>query len=229
MTSLADACRDGGVRYSAIEDILLQIEGDEHNPYGGINDQDKYGESAMRWICSHGRSDLLKLLPEYKANVKCLNDLGQTPLHAACWNTHVECCKILLSSEAEINLKDRDGCTSLHKVRFCDYILIFKSFLTHTQAAWKGNKDIVTLLIQAGAMIDEEDANGATPLHYASVQGHEAIVSLLLSRGAKVQHCDKKAISAIQRATTSGRLEVVKILLNKNADLEATDPHGECR
>lgn len=116
MSTLSDVCRDATVSISVVEDILDKIETDEFNPHGAIDDVDKFGETAIRWASSNGRNDIISLLIERKANINCFNDLQQTPLHAACWNNNLDCCSTLLKEGAEIEIKDRDGCTALHKV-----------------------------------------------------------------------------------------------------------------
>jgi hypothetical protein len=50
-----------------------------------------------------------------------------------------------------------------------------------------GNTQLVELLIQAGANIDEQNIFGKTALHYAASKGHEAIVRILLLYQANTQ------------------------------------------
>lgn len=49
-----------------------------------------------------------------------------------------------------------------------------------------GHEELVHLLLEFGALIDDASENGVTPLCYAAAAGHMHIVSLLCKRGAKV-------------------------------------------
>lgn len=51
-------------------------------------------------------------------------------------------------------------------------------------AAMGGNAEIVSLLLDAGAVIDGTGRDGSTPLHGAAFMGHDNVVRLLLDRGA---------------------------------------------
>jgi hyperpolarization activated cyclic nucleotide-gated potassium channel 4 len=62
--------------------------------------------------------------------------------------------KCLLSSGADINLCDEDGCSPL------------------SVASWKGEYDIVKCLLSSGAEINLCDKRGQSPLLKALVKGH---------------------------------------------------------
>ena len=51
-------------------------------------------------------------------------------------------------------------------------------------SSWRGHKDVVQLLLDAGAEPNKEDKKGFTPLYPAAVVGHKDVVLLLLDRGA---------------------------------------------
>lgn len=128
---LASLCKDATVEKEKVEEMLLSISNDENNPFGAIDDTDEHGETAVRWASTNGRDDILSLLLEYNADVNTLNDLQQTSLHAACWNSQLNCCKLLLDANASVESKDKDGCTSLHKVIHL-FFLIFLSSNFHS-------------------------------------------------------------------------------------------------
>lgn len=70
-----------------------------------------------------------------------------------------------------IDARDTDGSTPLH----C--------------AAWKGHKEVVSLLIERGADVNAQNNNthwGGTPLHAAAHANNTEIVHLLIAHGADV-------------------------------------------
>jgi len=91
---------------------------------------------------------------------------GDTPLHWAAWNKHVEVgvevLKSLISEGADVNAKGEDGWTPLHRA-----------------AAFNKNVDVVKFLISKGADIDAKNNHGGTPLDVAKREGNTAVVEYL--------------------------------------------------
>ena len=52
-------------------------------------------------------------------------------------------------------------------------------------ASWKGNRDVVKLLLENGAEVNAQGGEYGSALQAASVKGNEDIVRLLLERGRK--------------------------------------------
>jgi len=60
-------------------------------------------------------------------------------------------------------------------------------------AAKQGNLERVNAILDAdGSLVNQKDASGATPVHYAAVHGHSHIVRLLVQRGADVNSTDSQ-------------------------------------
>jgi ankyrin repeat protein len=81
-----------------------------------------------------------------------------------------EAVKELLKLEPSlISVRDSDGSTPLH----C--------------ACWKGNDDVVKLLLESGADVNAENNNehwGTTPLHAAAHANQKKVAEMLIARGA---------------------------------------------
>jgi hypothetical protein len=92
---------------------------------------------------------------------------GQTPLHIAAFNDHLDVAKLLLANKADVNAKANNGSTPLHL------------------AAAKGNKDMVELLLASKADIDAVDNDGWSPLHSAVVWDQKDIQELLRQHGGQ--------------------------------------------
>jgi ankyrin repeat protein len=93
----------------------------------------------------------------------------------------------------------------------------WSALLECSRNAWQRHKEIVEILIKAGADVNQE-SNGWTPLFLASYNNNIPIVRVLLANGANVNHkeYEKTPLSA---ACTMGNLEIVKLLVSNGATL----------
>jgi ankyrin repeat protein len=94
---------------------------------------------------------------------------GWTALHYASCHARIECIKICLHLNANVNVRDLHGGTPLH-------------YASHNHV------DVVLLLLDAGAMVDATDKDDRTPLHCAIRYNSDDVAKLLLDRGAKVSN-----------------------------------------
>ena len=76
----------------------------------------------------------------------------------------------------------------------------------------KGHKEIVEMLINAGADVNVRDKFGGTALMIASQNGHVETVEMLIEKGADVNARDFLGNTALVYATEEGHKEIIKIL-----------------
>jgi serine/threonine-protein phosphatase 6 regulatory ankyrin repeat subunit B len=86
-----------------------------------------------------------------------------------------------------------------------------------------GHQEIVELLLNRGAKMNQAGSNGHTPLMWAI--HHEEIVELLLNRGAKIDQADSDGHTPLVWAGIYGHQEIVKLLLKRGA-IELLLNHG---
>jgi len=91
------------------------------------------------------------------------------------------------------------------------------------QAALDGQLDQVKRLLSEGFDIDLKDADGRTPLMYASFNGHKEIIKLLIEKGANVNLGDRYGRTALMMASSGSNTESVKLLLDNYADPNIRD------
>jgi ankyrin repeat protein len=92
-------------------------------------------------------------------------------------------------------------------------------------AAENGHDEIVLLLLDHGARVDEWEKDGCTPLHWAVISGHRSTAGLLLSRGANVHAAaGAKKITALHYAAWRGDLPMVELLICYGANVNAKSP-----
>lgn len=94
------------------------------------------------------------------------------------------------------------------------------------QAASVGDAAAVRASLQRGAVVDEPDLTGNTPLLYAAAGGHQSAVDELLSAGASPNHLNAGGTPAIVAAARSAPAEIVRSLLDHGATPDARTPRG---
>jgi len=93
-------------------------------------------------------------------------------------------------------------------------------------AAANGHVEIVKLLVEAGADVGTENAEGSTPLHWACLNGHVGIVDYLLDKGAKLSACNKAGKTPFDEALLRSQKEVLDYLEERH-DREGGDDDDE--
>lgn len=117
----------------------------------------------------HGHWRLCQFLLERGANANHpLPDTGEVPLHAALCSTnrlaHDRVLTVLLAAGAHPNCATKPGVETGDFMRDCRT----KGETPLHRAAAFGTEETIQLLLNAGATIDAKDANGDTPLSWAS-------------------------------------------------------------
>ncbi len=85
-------------------------------------------------------------------------------------------------------------------------------------ASHNGHNDGVTLLIEAGADLNQGCFDGATPLFLASQDGHAKVVEILVKAGADLNQGPDDGATPLFMASQNGHVEVVAILVKAGAD-----------
>jgi ankyrin repeat protein len=75
-------------------------------------------------------------------------------------------------------------------------------------------------------VVNKQDKNGLTPLHWAAARGHVKMARLLIAEGASINTQDRSRLTPLHWAAANGQLEVVKVLLKNHADTDTFDPSG---
>ena len=155
----------------------------------------------------------VKKFLRYGFDINTVFDLHkETPLMLAVNERDYYLVEFLLEKGANLNARDWDGQTALHK------------------SSWlNGDLDILELLIEYGANVDAIDKHRRTPLMIAAGVNRTDIVKFLIGHGANVNaRNDNGSTALIIAATHDGNLKTVKYLVNwANADITIHDNDGE--
>ena len=132
----------------------------------------------------HGHWRLCQFLLERGANPNLAqSDTQETPLHASLCNTNRLgrnlVMKVLLEHGADPNKKTKPGIETGAFMRDCRT----KGETPLHRAAAFGDEEAIQLLLDAGATIDAKDANGDSPLSWASWYGRPAPILRKLCYG----------------------------------------------
>ncbi|KAK8093241.1 ankyrin-1 isoform 4 protein [Apiospora kogelbergensis] len=146
------------------------------------------GYNAVHLAAHQGKHSMVRLLlltrADWSTYANAVNNDGQTPLHVAAEQGHLEVVRELLSFGVNASLQDNEGQTALHAA-----IIAGDS---NNNGTSRGGVTLAHYLPTVQLLLDHNDCNlahiadtaGYTPLHCAVLQGNEDIVRLLLSRGA---------------------------------------------
>jgi ankyrin repeat protein len=130
---------------------------------------------------------------------------SQTSLHMAVSAGKDFCVDLLLMAGANPNLKDNEGCAALHvacgigKMRVRPGSTHFRvdepglSFPVHEPILLR----VVDKVLSKGALPNERDLNGNTPLHWTATNSSSKIAMLLLKAGASVTLKNKRGQTPI--------------------------------
>jgi hypothetical protein len=95
-------------------------------------------------------------------------------------------------------------------------------------AAALGKTEAARLLIDAGADLNYQNADGSTPLHTAAALGKTDIARLLINApGIDLNRQNNEGATPLHTAAFLGRVEIVKALLAKGADKTIKNKSGQ--
>ena len=206
----------------------------------------------ISWAAERNWMEVLKALVERGANVNPRRGIDvHPPLDYAIMNENIEMVEYLLEHGADVNytksknsplsyavFKNRADIARLllergAKLRwiyrhYYDYLM--PSNLDNTPmvlfAAWKGNKEMVELLIEYGADVNEKSEEGLyTALGRAAEIGNIDVAELLIKKGADIEALDN-GNTPLLNAVFYNKIKMVEFLIAKGADVNAKNRNG---
>ncbi|XP_054289487.1 protein phosphatase 1 regulatory subunit 12A-like isoform X4 [Macrosteles quadrilineatus] len=182
-----------------------------------VNKGDNEGWTPLHATASCGFISIAKFLIEHGANVASVNNDGELPVDIAesdemedMLQQHIDeqgiDCDEARNEEERMMLKDAREWLAMGEIREELHSKTRASAL-HVAAA-KGYINVIELLLQAGADVDTQDADGWTPLHAAAHWGQKESCEML------IQHmCDMDTKNLVgQTAFDVADSEMVKVL-----------------
>src|SRR5215510_2943584 len=130
--------------------------------------------------------------------------LGREMIRAAKKGDTATVRKLLERDESLVGARDKDGSTPLH----C--------------AAWNGHADVATILLDAGADINDHNQNGhwgTIPLHAAAHGDRKQVAELLIARGADLRAKNLNGRTPLGETAVHNAKAVAKILREHGAEV----------
>ena len=263
--SLLHYASEGG--YKEVAELLIA-----HG--AAIDAKEINGNTPLHYAARNGKADVAELLLSKGADINAQNKDGFTSLHWTARNNHKTVLELLLAAGAKPDIRENRGMTVLvmsiwwMKDLGAARLLIDKgadmsarvegSWVTPIAvAAQYGLRDIVDLLIDKGAVVDEKNrvlvrmavANGlerlfkivsekgadlnvatntgGSMLHFAGEGGSPEIIKILLDKGFKLDEADRYGWTPLHYAAYNARRDAVAFLLDRGADIDKKNLSGK--
>ncbi|CAF2791794.1 unnamed protein product [Rotaria sp. Silwood2] len=193
-------------------------------------------------ICAaadHG--DLLEILLKHNVDINLLDDQGQTALHHAVKNGHLNACRFLITHKIDTSIVSSYGQTALDMASVSNIQQLLMTYenekviltpsitdlqLQLLEASKSGDLDVVKRVLTFNpSLVNCRDVQGrnSTPLHFAAGYNRIQVVEYLLAMGADVTARDKGGLVPLHNSCSYGHLEVTALLLNNGASSQVTD------
>lgn len=206
----------------------------------GIDVDTKDTNTMLHYAVGNGSVEAAYELIKLGADINNTNADFKTSLHYAVENNSdklIESVNLLLSKNADPNIKDKEGNTALHlavinsgKSRN-EYIEVINHIIKYNadvntlnnknQSALNisvinNDNEISDILINAKSELNNIH-NGYAPIHTAVKNNNLSLASNLLKNGAYVNIKDKNGYTPLYMAVENGNLEICRILIRSNA------------
>ncbi|MCE5316126.1 MAG: ankyrin repeat domain-containing protein [Parachlamydia sp.] len=142
-----------------------------------------------------GREDKIALLLSEALNAS--DDRGYTSLEWALSLGHTSIARQLLQAGAKLDAGNNSAC--------CQAVV--------------GGVEVLRLVLDAGASVNQKTKDGLIPLFYAAQCGELEAVKELIQRGADINQVDDQGQTPLDWAAYYGKTEAVKELLSLGADV----------
>ena len=194
-----------------------------------INHQDSLGRTPLHIAAENGHYEVARLLLDYGADDNALEKDSQTSLHLHLVD-NLAVAQSPLKCGAEVDARDKMGCTPLHFASRQGHQGLVQLLLEHHADVLARNHEDQTFLDIAWAKGHKEivDVNaryedGWTALHIASQHGDPELMCWLIDREGDPRAEDDDHETPLFPASRNGKLEAAQLLLDAGADANHRD------
>lgn len=186
------ACKRGNVEIVEYLMGLCDADLEQKGLYEVQDDRSVHNVTPLWCASVAGKYRVVDVLVRYGADVNSMSDTGSTPVRSACFMTHLDIVKLLVTNNADIQRPNYNGGTclinSVQSVELCEFLL------------------------RHGANVNAQDIQCKTALHYAIQEHRFETTKLLLSYGANPFLESRYKDDALQTACLKGAAEIFQYL-----------------
>ncbi|HML19729.1 MAG TPA: ankyrin repeat domain-containing protein [Candidatus Dependentiae bacterium] len=165
-----------------------------------------YGMDIFQAVCSGNVARARELIGA-GVNVDLKDSNGETLLYLAVSNDRQDVVAMLIAHGANVNIpNNNDDNTPLH----C-------AVARNAHVVDAHNLEIIRMLIDAGANVNQRAGICGSPFHWAVLEGNKEIVSMLLAAHADINLKDHNGLTPLCIATDKGYQEIVELIHRFNA------------
>ena len=208
--NIADAYGDTCLHYAASRDCSKEVLQAIISHDGDVNATNANNVTVLMKACAERNKDVINVFLNAGADPSVADAAGDTWFHYAAQNhRHPEVLQAIISHGVDLNATNKKNVTALMK------------------GCKKGNKEVINVLLNAGADPNIADANGDTWFHYAAQnKKHPEVLQGIISQGVDVHATNKNDVTALMLACINGNIDDINVLLNAGADPNTVDAHG---
>jgi ankyrin repeat protein len=188
------------------------------------------GATPLMSASMNGLTEIGELLIKNKANVNEKNYDGQSALHWACEQGHVDFVELLIENGADVNAKCIAGPQGALNDPFIGPLLIKSTFAGGTplmSASFKGKEEVVLLLLQNKADPTLLNDHGESALDLAEKNGHTQVADLLKEYEDNINYKKWQRLNQdFLQAASEGNPSQVQQLLDQKANIYEQDSEG---
>ena len=240
-TPLMTACE-----YGHVNTVTILIE---HG--ANVNLQDRDGLTAVHYAV-HGSQacEILSCLMENGADVDAKTFDDCTPLMIAAEIGDTKVATFLIEHGANVDLPDKTGATALYYALSCPGNMCevmscliengadINACTSHNcptplmMACVNDQLNAVTFLIEHGALVNLQDKDGHTALHYAVQENsgsHEPyeVLDYLIQNGADVNAKSNEGTTPLMKASELSKVNIATSLIKQGANMYLRDKNGD--
>ncbi len=208
-----------------------------------IDARNDHGGTALHCAVLNEKVEAASFLLAYDAPllVDATSHVGNTALYYAAYKGSVGLLELLLSNNAQIDVRNDKGETVLHYAVLHEQAEAVKCLLAHDApieatnnvgdtalhaAAIEGSAGLLELLLAKNAQIDARNEDGNTALHLAVLHEKVDAVKCLLAHDAPIEATNNVGNKALHYAAYKGSVVLLELLLASNAQIDARNDHG---
>ncbi|XP_059094121.1 ankyrin-1-like [Tigriopus californicus] len=190
-------------------------------------------QTPLHLAALSGKLEMCRLLLDLDASMDSADEMGQKPIHMAATSDKPEVILLFLKARPSlVSSATKDGSTCAHIAAKRGSALVIKELMKFDKsvvlssknkitdsapihiASEGGHREVVKILLQAGAAVDEENKSGFTPVHIAAKFGHTELIEEFAENGVTMRDPSRKnGMTALHIAAFFGESETTRELL----------------